>query len=222
LFGNISEDVSYEAYVVGGLDGSKFSAKNGIRDGRIKERPSLNDPAFTGRVDWRPCDDVDLRVGVSGFFGGLNNANKGGKSGIDGDISLWSGDFEYSVGKFDFRGAIAHTDIDGAEQISSEVAEEMFGWYLEAGYHFWPEAWKTGKFSQTDAIVFVRYDDFDTQYKMQSGATKNGAGDRSEWTFGTTFKLTPNVALKADYQIRGDATGEKLNDAINLGIGFTF
>ena len=46
MFGRPVPAFSYEAYVMGGLDGSKFSSLNGIRDGRIKGRASLNDPAF--------------------------------------------------------------------------------------------------------------------------------------------------------------------------------
>ena len=228
IFGNLCESVSYEAYVVGGLDGSEFNAKNGIRDGRIKERPSLNDVAVTGRFDFRPFNDKklpynqDVRLGVSGYFGGLDNGNKGSNPDIDGDISIVSADFEYSIGKFDFEGAIAHTDIDGAEQIGNGTAEEIFGWYLEAAYHIWPEEWKHGKFERTDAVVFVRYDDYDTQYKMPSSVAKDPAGDRDEWTIGTAVKLTPDVVVKADYQFVNDKSGSNPSNRLNFGIGFTY
>ncbi|AQT67386.1 Phosphate-selective porin [Anaerohalosphaera lusitana] len=224
-FGRLSPEWSYEAYVVGGLDGSKFDDVKGIRGGRIKERPSLHEPAFTGRVDYRPVAGFgggDLRLGVSGYAGGLDNGNKGSNPGIDGDIRIASADFEWSVSKFDFTGAVAHTSIDGAREIGNGTAEEMFGWYLEAGYHIWPEHWKKGKFAKTDMIVFARYDDYDTQYQMPFGVAANPAGDRNEITLGVSWKLTPDFVVKADYQIREDDSDEDLNDGINLGIGFTF
>jgi hypothetical protein len=228
LFGNLNSELSYEAYVVAGLDGSGFNATDGIRGGRIKERPSLNEPAMTGRLDYYPFmstfenSNQSLRLGLSGYFGGLDNGNRGNNPGMNGEITIVSADFEYSLSRFDFRGALANIDIDGARQIGNGTAEQIFGWYLEGGYHFWPEQWKTGKLAKSDAVVFLRYDDFDTQHKMPFGIAKNPAGDREEWTVGVNFYPTSNVVIKADYQIRDDASGSDLNDLFNVGIGWTF
>ena len=146
IFGSLCPAVTYEAYVVGGLDGSKFDALNGIRSGRIKERPSLHEPAITGRLDFYPLVEREvshnqrLRLGISAYAGGLDNGDEGKNPDIDGDIQIYSGDFEYSVSKFDFRGAVAHEKIVGAREIGSGTAEEIFGWYGEVAYHFWPPA----------------------------------------------------------------------------------
>lgn len=225
IFGSLNRWTSYQAYVVGGLDGSGFNATSGIRGGRIKERPSLHEPAVTGRLDFRPFPDPDghdLRLGLSGYFGGLDNTNRGGANGIDGDIQIYSADFEYSVCRFDFRGVIADIRIDGADEIGNGAAEEIFGWYLEAAYHFWPDTWKQGKLARSDAVAFVRYDDFDTQHEMPSGVAVNPAGDRDEWTLGLSFYLNPKVVVKADYQIRDDDSDTDLGDRINLGLGWVF
>jgi len=228
IFGSLSESLTYEAYVVGGLDGSMFTATSGIRNGRIKERPSLNELAITGRLDYYPCpaiqndSDQSLRLGASGYFGGLDNGDQGSNPGIDGEIGITSADFEYSVCKWDFRGAIAHINIDGAGQIGSNVAEEIFGWYLEGAYHWLPEQWKTGKLAKADATVFVRHDNYDTQYEMPSGVSKNGAGDRTDWTFGTNFYLTPSFVVKADYQVLNDKSWGNPGDRFNLGVGWAF
>lgn len=226
VFGDLSDELTYEAYVVGGLNGSDFDDVKGIRDGRIKERPGLSNPAFTGRIDYFPLinsnRDDSLRLGLSGYAGSVDNGNKGSNPGINGDISILSGDFQYSVSKFDFTGAVAHTKISGARNFGDNTASEIFGWYLEAGYHYWPESWKKGKFAKTDAILFARYDDFDTQYKMPSGTSANPAGDRNQITIGTAIKLTPNFVVKADYQFNDDASGDDLGDTVNFGIGYTF
>lgn len=229
IFGSINPVLTYEAYVVGGLDGSKFSATDGIRKGRIKERPSLNEPAVTGRLDYYPAwtvyDDADesLRLGVSGYFGGLDNGDEGKNPGItDGEIGITSADFEYSVQKLDFRGVVANIYIDGARQIGNNVADEFFGWYLEGAYHYWPEEWKTGKLAKSDATVFLRCENYDTQYEMPSRVSRNGAGNRRDWTFGTNVYLTPKLVVKADYQIRNDHGARDLDDLLNLGIGWAF
>jgi hypothetical protein len=224
FFGSLNPSLNYEAYVVAGLDGDSFSS-SGIRGGRIKSKQSLNEVAFTGRLDYRPFEkalansDQSLRLGLSGYFGGLDNKDGGGGSGKDGDIALTSGDFEYSISKFDFRGVIAHTNINGARNFGGGVAEEMFGWYLEGAYHFWPVEWKTGKLKKSDATVFVRYEEYDTQYKMPSGIPKDTSKDVNELTFGVNFYLTPNLVIKADYQLRDDASRD---DLFNVGIGWAF
>lgn len=228
IFGALNPSVTYEAYVVGGLNGFMFSSTSGIRGGRIKERPRLNEPAITGRLDYYPASimqdtqDQSLRLGASGYFGGLDNGDQGSNPGIDGEIAIASADFEYSVCKLDFRGAIAHINIDGARQIGNNVAEEIFGWYLEGAYHYLPEEWKTGKLAKADATVFLRLDKYDTQYEMPSGVSKNRAGDRTDWTFGTNFYLTPNIVVKADYQVRKDDSSRDPDDLFNLGLGWTF
>jgi hypothetical protein len=233
IFGSFNPELSYEAYVTGGLDGSGFTS-SGIRGGRIKSTQSLNDPAFSARMDYRPFADAlsksnqALRLGMSGYFGGLNNATGGGGSDNKGDISMVAADFEYSISKFDFRGVMAHTSLDGARRLGTgdpddgNVAEEMFGWYLEGAYHFWPDEWKTGKLKKADATVFIRYEDFDTQYKMPSGLTGDPSKDKQEITFGVNFYPVPNFVVKADYQIFDDASGNGRKDQFNIGIGWAF
>ena len=228
LFGSLTPSLRYEAYVVGGLDGSKFDATNGIRKGRIKERPGLHDPAFTGRLDYYPFAEravaygQTLRVGVSTYAGGIDNGNSGKNPDISGDIQVYSADFEYTISKLDLRGAVAHETIDGARAIGGGAASEIFGWYFEAGCHVWPAGWKTGKLADSDAVFFVRYDDFDTQYRMPAGVADDPAGDRDEWTVGVNFYLAPNFVVKADYQIRDDASSGDLDDLVNFGVGWQF
>ncbi|MDA3923933.1 MAG: hypothetical protein PF904_04450 [Kiritimatiellae bacterium] len=208
--------MNYQLYVTGGLDGSQFDDTNGIRDGRNKERPSLNDPAISGRIDIYPFKESDLRLGLSSYAGGLNNGNKGEDPGISGDILILSTDFSWRIRNLILNGAIAHESIDGAYEIGDGTAEEIFGWYLEAGLSLMPEGWKSGKLKEADLIPFIRYDDYDTQYSMPGGVEKNPDGDRSEVTVGLNAPLTPQFVLKADYRFN-DA-----GDSLNFGAGFVF
>jgi hypothetical protein len=227
VFGGLAPSLKYELYLVSGLDGSQFSAVNGIRDGRIKERPSLHEPAVTGRLDFFPFvrwagPPGFLRLGASAYYGGVDNGNQGDNPGIDGEVRILSGDFEYTVSKLDFRGAVAHEQIQGAREIGNGTASEIFGWYLEAGYRLFPESWKKGKLAKSDAAVFARCEDFDTQHRMPDGVAKNPAGDRQEWTFGASFFLTPTLVAKGDVQFRDDASGNDLPTLINFGLGWQF
>jgi len=227
LFGNINDSIKYEAYLAAGLDGSGFDDIDGIRGGRLKERPSLNELAITARLDYFPWQaslaaDRKLRLGASIYHGGINNGNKGADPGVSGDLTIYSADFDASAGKFDFRGVYAFEKIDGAQSIGNNVAEEIMGYYLEGAYHFWPDSWKTGKLKNSDALVFVRYDDYDTQYSMPAGVQANPAGDRHDWTFGISFFPTHNVVVKADYQIREAEGANDPDNTFNLGIGWQF
>ena len=228
VFGNLMPSLTYEAYVVAGLDGSKFDAKNGIRKGRIKERPSFHDPAFTARLDYFPFAEraapygQTLRLGVSAYVGGYDNANKGGPGTANGTIRLFSYDVEYTISKFDLRGVIAHIHISNAAAIGSGTAEQILGGYLEAAYHFWPKSWKKGKLSRADAAAFVRYDDYNTQFRLPAGVAANPAGNRNMWTIGVNFYPTPTFVLKADVQVPDDETGTDQDILFNLGVGFQF
>lgn len=228
IFGSLAPSLKYEAYVAGGLDGSKFDAVDGIREGRIEERPSLNDPAFMGRLDYYPFAGRPAaygqvaRVGASAYYSGLNNGNEGNNPGIKGDIVILSADAEYSIAKFDFRGVITHERVHGAKELGNGTASGIFGWYLDGGYHVFPDAWKKGKLAKSDAVVFVRYEDFDTQFRMPDGVVKDPAGDRTQWTGGVNFYLTPNLVAKADYQVPRDGAGKHLPNLINFGVGWQF
>jgi phosphate-selective porin len=76
---------------------------------------------------------------------------------------------------------------------------------------------KKDKLAKADAVAFVRYDDYDTQFKMPSGVARDPAGDRSEWTLGVNFYPIPNFVIKADYQVRNG-----VENLFNFGVGWEF
>lgn len=223
IFGAPLEWLNYQAYVGGGLDGSEFSADDGVRGGRIKERSDLNDPAVTGRIDVYPSEELDLRIGVSGYYGGTDNANNGGNGGAENDFAMVSADFEYDVSRFLFRGVVAHgSNSDVQNLVDPNVGEEIFGWYLEGGVSVMPDAWKEGKLAEADLIPFIRYEEYDTQHKVAEGGVKDPANDRTDITVGVNFPLTYQFVLKADYQFKYSEAASDPNNMFNLGMGWAF
>ncbi len=232
--GNLGPALKYQAYLVTSLNGDLFTEKDGIRKGRLKERGSLSQTAFTGRIDYFPFamraspGFQTLRLGVSTFLGGLDNGDQGKDPGVNGRLDLVSADVEYSFKCFDFRAVMAYESIDGAETLHNHaaspenVASEIFGYYIEGAVHIFPQSWKCGRCRRSDLVAFVRYDDYDTQYRMPAGDVANPAGDRTEWTFGLTYLPIPTFALKADYQVRNDGTADGVENGWNLGVGFMF
>ncbi|MDP7033745.1 MAG: hypothetical protein QF752_04565 [Planctomycetota bacterium] len=227
FLGQITPWLTYETYVGNSIDGSLID-DNGIRSARMKERPSLHEVAWMGRIDVFPLvaaqtsGDQTLRLGFSTYFGGLDNGNNGNNPGVDGDIRIFCADFDYKVGKFAFRGELAYEELDHQQPPSSGVAKGIFGWYLEGAYFWFPEAWKTGRLAMSDASIFLRFDDFDTQYEMPKNLNANHARNRQEWTFGINFWLTPQLVFKTDVQIPSNGIEADQNTKFNLGFGFHF
>lgn len=233
LFGNLTSNLSYEAYVVGGLDGTKFTVNEGIREGRIKDEASLNDTALTGRLDYHPFMEAkeswlqSMRLGASFWHGGIDNVSKGADTGKGGDLTIYSADFSTKIGDLDLKGVVALDKIGGVSNLNAskaagaKVAEEIFGYFVEAGYHVMPETWKTGRLKNSDLVASVRYDQYDTQHKMAAGDVANPYYDRNDWTFGLAFLPVPNFVIKADYQIV-ESKGADPDNLINLGVGWQF
>ena len=127
-----------------------------------------------------------------------------------------------NVDDFDFRGVIARNKIHDNSGLPAGVADEMFGWYLEAAYHFWPEKFIKGKLADSDAVAFVRYDSYDTQKEMPSGTAADDAFDRNDVTVGVSFYPVSNLVVKADYQFREHEGSGECADGFNLGVGWEF
>lgn len=216
----------YELYVVAGLDGSGFDARNGIRGGRLEERPGLGEPAYTGRLDLHPFLDTpwgaSLRLGLAFYGGGLDNGNRGKRPGVNADLAIYAADLEYRYGAFELRGAGALERIRNAGTLPGNTAAALAGYYIETAVHVWPASLRQGRLRDTDLALFVRYERLNTQFHMPSDRRRDPAGDRHEWTVGLTFFLTPTFVLKADYGLRRDAAPGNPRDVFNLGVGWAF
>ncbi|RMD74787.1 MAG: hypothetical protein D6820_16050 [Lentisphaerae bacterium] len=218
--------LSYKLYVGSGLDGAQFNAKDGIRGGRLHERPGLHEPAIMAKVSYSPLGNgqrgrMPLRIGLASYWSGLNNANMGNGS-VDGRIWIDAVDLIANAGPFELKAVAAYEKIDGALEIGNGTASRIFGWYAELGMHCMPEFMKVGKLKASDLVLFARYDDVNTQYRMPEGVSRNPAGDRSAWTFGISFKPVSNFVVKVDYQVQEDETANDLPNLINVGVGFSF
>ncbi len=220
LFGDLSETLKYEFYFGSSLDGSEFSAVGGIRNGRMSERPGLSQPAFSGRLGWQATNE--LAVGFSFFQGGLNNGDQGVNPGVDADLTLLCLDAQARLGDFELRGATAVSFVDGAATIGNDVGKRQEGTTLEAAWHCFPQGWRSGRFSESDAALFLRWDAVDTQAAEYLGSADVPAADRTEWTVGLSWWPVRNLVFKADLQFRDDRSNEDLPELFNLGLGWQF
>lgn len=230
VWGRVTDWLSYESYVHAGLDGSGFSGASGLRGGRMKERPSLNDVGISSRIDFYPLiaaeSDTEWkwRSGFSYSNIGVENGDQGRNAGRPTEnVEIWAADTQFSWRKWDFRTEAAYVDNPAAmnPMVGAGTSDELFGAYVELGYHFWPDSWKTGKLENSDAVAFVRYEYIDPQ----SGKTLAGPANRNlslrETTLGVGFYPMPRVVLKADYTFV-ESLAADLADRVALGVGYAF
>ncbi len=227
LHSALGSEWSYEVQLTSGLDGSGFDATNGIRKGRLGERPGLGNPALSGRVDWSPEDLSGLRFGASFFSGGADNGNKGVDPDVDARVDILALDFDYERGRLDLRGLLANSRVSGAAQLNSTfgkgVGKAQTGSYLEAAWHLFDrEADREGyRFPESDLVVFVRAESYDTQDELPVGLVGDPTAARQETTIGIGWWLTPKFVIKADYQFLDyESSGPERADQLNLGIGW--
>lgn len=220
IHGALGEKVNYELLVLNGLDGSKFSAENGIRNGRQDMDADINrNKAIAGRLELRPM--TNLATNFS-FYSG-NSAQKG-----TAYTTIAAFDGKYRINDLELAGEYVHIYQDDPDSLGTDAAKgkignTMSGYWVEAAYHVMPVSLKKGKLAEADALVFGRY----SQVSPQEDASKgSGRYDREYTTVGLSFKPVPSVAVKADYQWYNDhrTAGEKAldNDKFQITLGFVF
>ena len=222
LHGEVGSGFRYRVYAMETLDASGFSAENGLRGGRQKGAQSnAKHVAGTGRVEY---------VGTPGLV--LGTSLWSGDSGFAfprGDVSVTMAEFDgrYHWSEFDVRGLYAHAFLDGMAELNNSlqrivgvnpnIAEQLRGFYLEGAYFLLANP------APRELAVFVRYENFDTQYRMPSGFDSIAAFDRDSWSFGITYFPDPDVAVKVDYTVqRNRSEVLPAPNSFNVGLGWWF
>ena len=219
IFGDLTDNISYELYAVGGLDASDFTDSNGIRGGREPSYAGAESLSYAGRFDYFGVEG--LRAGAGFYQGPTDHGSKGADHANQGnEVSILSADFEYEVGDLTLNGVWASGSQSDVDVLPAGVGDEFGGYYLTVGYKVWSGAADT-KWSEAALIPFVRFSTFDTQDgDISGGAVDMDAFEREQLTLGLHALLTQQVVLKLDYMTEKRGNGTEENDVINLGFGF--
>ena len=221
ISGELHPKIDYQLMAVTGLDGTKFDAANGLREGRQGfGKDSNRNFAVTGRLDVRPIEG--LITSLSLYSG--NSAPSGSPTAYTTIAAI---DGRYRYRDFELAGEYVHVYQDRPDVLNSEIGRNMSGYWVEGAWHALPTAWKKGKLSNADAVLFARYSEFNTQQGGAIDPSKtSGRFDRNYTTVGLSFMPIPSVAIKADYQFFGDrrSAGETAldNDKFQVTVGFVF
>lgn len=220
IHGDLGGQASYQLYVMNGLDGSRFSAENGIREGRQNlNEDNNNGKALTGRLELRPMTGLNTNLS---FYTG----NSGKDTTAYTTIAAFDG--TYSLGDFDLAGEYVFIYQDDPAALGvRDIGHRMSGYWVEGGCHVMPHRWKKGKLANSDAILFARWSEFNTQQGgVVDPARISGRYDRNYTTVGIHFKPVTTVSIKLDYQFYGDhrraAETPLDNDKLQLSLGFVF
>jgi hypothetical protein len=224
LFGELPVGLAYRAYLTEGLDASRFSAADGIRDGRQdgSEARAVN-PAFSGRLDW--IGTPGLRVGVSAYTGDSWQAAQPASGGLEPQVTL--ADLH---ARFDWRGLKARSVfvrgwLDDAGDLSdalgltgsARLGQSFWGYYVETTYDVLPLAYPGTPYG---LLPYARFERTDTQDDVPAGI-EDPANDRTTLTTGLAFKPHPNVVLEVDHEQRRNQARTGVGQW-NAAIGYRF
>jgi DtxR family Mn-dependent transcriptional regulator len=223
VHGEVGRGWRYRAFVTAPLDAAEFSADEGIREGRQKgAEANVSSAAVTGRLEY---------VGVRGLTLGAGGWT--GRSGFQFQplfnvpVSLAEADARFSRRGLELRGQFAQVWIDNAGQLNDllalrsgvnpNIARAIRGFSLEGSQRLLPSA----PFGEIGA--FVRYENFDTQFRMPSGYVPLREFDRDAWVVGANIWPDPDVAIKVDYSIvRSQSSVLRAPNSFNVGLGWWF
>lgn len=214
----------YRAYLLNAQHATGFSASSFIRGSRTKgSKSKAEDLAGVLRVDYKGVPGVV--VGASVYNGQSGQGSTAFGKEIKGWLTMWEGHATAAWNHVEAKALYVQSKLTEAVEINklngvtggnSGVGEQTFGGYLEVAYDV------LGALGRDKYLApFFRYERYDTQFRVPGGFTANPANDRVEYTYGATFKPTPMVAVKADWQNmnNGAKTGQ---NQFNLALGFIF
>ncbi|MDP1832045.1 MAG: hypothetical protein Q8K67_08295 [Geothrix sp.] len=217
VHGELPGHFTYRAYLVNGLDSSRFGA-TGIRSGRQNGSKALAESlALTGRLDWSPIPGTTLGLGA--YTGNSNQADAGEAI----RTTLVEGHGEYRARGLQLRGLFvrmtnSETGLTAlaASSAVKQLGTEQWGGYLEAGYDV---LGSTG--SKQALIPFLRWERMNTQQQVAAGVAADRANDQTLLIAGISYKPIPQVALKLDVTRAENRAGTG-RDQVSLAMGYYF
>ncbi len=220
--GDLGRGFRYRAYLMSGLDASRFTSGEGFGSGKTNGfGASFRNPAKVARLEYVGLRRLALGASVYSGHTGFN------LSGVNPRVRILDVDGRYSYSRFDLRGLFADTWISKAGELNRaleldtgtnpNIASRMRGAYIEPAVHIFPRR------SRHDLILFARREAWNTQHKMPDGYVPLPQFDRNSWVVGATFKPHADIAFKFDYGFNRSARSIfRPADSINLGIGWWF
>jgi hypothetical protein len=221
IHGAFGKGWQYRAYLMAPLDATRITAEEGLAEARQKGFLSnVRNVAQTARLEYLGLPGLTLGASFWRGKSGFNFKRE------ESQVGLVEFDGRYHSGAFAIRGEFAQVFVDGADQLNDllqrssgvnpNIASQMRGFYIEPSIRPLPKL-------RYDIAAFVRYENFDTQFRMPAGVLPLKQFDRAAWIVGASYYPDPDVVLKIDYTvIRNQSTLFRSVDSLNVGLGWWF
>lgn len=219
VFGEVGP-LAYRAYLVNGLDASKFSA-GGWRAGRQKgAKARAEDFAWVTRVDYVGLPGVLL--GGSIYSGGAGQDRPPLVAAeADPRTTLLETHVDWRWRALALRALAVRANLSNAAAVNAalnlagaaSVGSRLSGHYLEASWDVLP--------GRAVLEPFFRWERLNTQARVPAGFAADSANDTRILTLGATFRPIQQIVVKLDWQDVhiGDRTGV---NAVNFAVGYVF
>lgn len=236
MYGRIPElSMKYQLYLVNGFTGfttsAKFDGEDAFRGGRQKGAESrISYPNLSSKIELYGIKN--LKLGISGYFGKsqsslLNSISKTNEiANLIADSSVISTsmiglDATYQLKDLQVRGQMIYAFNKNVEAYNlfgnTDLGNEIYGYYLEMAYNI-SRNWN----KNARLMPFIRYENFDTQYRVSGQTGKNEKYHRKAFFAGISYFPTNGVVLKADFQWVYTNFDNSTSKGINLGVGYMF
>jgi hypothetical protein len=175
--------------------------------------------ALYGALNWNGIPGLNVGGGV---FGSKVGQKAPDFPSPDAKLVFYELHTRWTPGNWDLSALYAEGRFSDTEAFNLTlvgnpypVPKRFNGWYVQGAY----KAWESGNYS---LFPFARYEQFNTARSYDAALAPygyTGLPTEKVTTAGATFKLHPQVVLKADYQWFSE---NHERDAINLGVGFMY
>ena len=223
MYGEVLPALKYQVGVTTGFSAKKFDdpligIKSAHQEGQLADAEDLS---LHAALNYTGING--LLVGGSIFTGNTGQSEPGIGNAR---LTLWDLHTRYQTGNWDLRALYARGHLGDAADINTVFAANnpgkdanapsaFYGWFVEAANH----VWKSG---EMDFAPFIRYEKYDSQASLPFNSVRVDSSKNKVWTAGANFWATPQVVLKADYQVYDEKDEDRGDKRFNLGMGYMF
>jgi len=216
IFGEITDGLRYQVYLVNGFNANGFTAESAVEHGHQEAQLArAGDFGGVARLDFEPR--LGTNIGLSAYHATSGNTLRDTVGKVP--VSLFEIDARTRLGGFTARAQFAalfigdaaalNTALVAAGNMDGPVSAQARGGYVEVGYDllraFCPGVTQT-------LTLFGRYDYVDTQASVPEGFMARAEFRRHSLTPGLVFRPIPHIALKLDYRRHFFGVGDARNE----------
>ena len=162
---------------------------------------------------------------MSAYIGDYDDGN-----GQQKTITGFDVDLDYVRGPFELLAEYAYFDPDDGVNAKLEaMPDELYGYYVQANYHFWPAAlndtFLTRGFANPTMTFAMRYGMAHIGDDGDDGSTNDPDNEEHRWTLGINYRPVEAWVFKLEY-LFNDTDNEELEfgdaDGLTFSAGFSF